>query len=197
MTTIKDGTGSGYIAKVDNRNRLHTRAVSTDEAFFSLEDGRAFNINTGVIDLSNAVDTPCIYLKNDETQTLVITSVAIGVAASTGGSATIPVEATFIRNPTTGTIITSTPTDVDINSNRNFGSSGTLTADVYKGATGDTMTDGENHIFVYLSHSARAFITIHEAVPKGKTFGVKIKAPASNTSLKVYVALICHLIEEN
>ena len=186
--TIRDGSGKGYLAKVDENLRLFTNSVTEPQSDEANEDGDAYNLNTGKITLTDAVDTPVMYFKNNEDRDYIIESIAIGLGPTTGGSGGIP-EVTFIRNPTTGTIIDNT-TNVDINSNRNYGSNKTLTADVYKGATGNTMTDGVDHIFVYAKADARSFITIGEVLPKGTSFGIKIKPQASNTSMTVYTAII-------
>lgn len=193
--TLRDGTGSGSLAKVNANNRLYVNSVSTSEDKKATEDGDSYNLNTGAITLTNAADTPVFYLKNNETQDLHITAFAIGLGTS-DGTATDEVRITVIRNPTAGTIINS-PTNVDINSNRNFGSSNTLTADVYKGATGDTMTDGTDHLLIFSPDFTRAFITIDEILPTGASIGVKIRPPASNTSMDCYLAVICHLENVN
>ena len=191
---IHDGKGGGYAAEIDKTNRLQTWGVSEDESLEANKDGRAFNVNTGWITLTNATDTPVLYIKNNETTNMVIDAVAIGIGPSTGGTGIGP-KVTFIRNPTTGTIISS-PTNVDISSNRNYGSTRSLDADAYKGATGDTMTDGEDHILVLAGTSARSFLTISEVLPLGSSIGVKIEPPTSNTSMEVYVAAILHITEE-
>jgi hypothetical protein len=192
---IHDGKGGGYAAEIDKTNRMQTWSVSEDESLEANKQGRAFNVNTGWITLTDAVDTPILYIKNNETTNMIIDALAIGIGPSTGGTGIGP-KVTIIRNPTTGTIITSTPTDVDISSNRNYGSTRSLNADAYKGATGDTMTDGEDHILVLASAGARAFLTISEVLPLGASIGVKIQPPTSNTSMEVYVAAILHVTEE-
>lgn len=62
--------------------------------------GNAFNVNTGLVELTNATETPLIYIKNNEEKDLVITAVAIGMFNSTNGSGTADVYATFVMNPT-------------------------------------------------------------------------------------------------
>jgi hypothetical protein len=194
--TIKDGKGTGYLARVDKNNRLVTDAIVTDDSLDATLIGNSYNINTGEITLTNAADTPVLYLKNNETEDLIIRAVAIGLGPTTNGTGGIP-KITIVRNPTTGTIITSTPTDVDMNSNRNYGSTKTLTVDAYKGATGDTMTDGTDHLFFYQTTSGRLFATIDEVLPKGSSIGVKIEPQASNDDMTCYAALVCHLFDEN
>lgn len=196
MAKIEDGIGAGALAKVSGTNRLYTSAVSTTENEQATKTGRSFNINTGVITLTDAADTPVLYLKNNEIGSLHITAIAIGVGPSSGGSGGIP-KITVIRNPTTGTIVSSTPTDVDIISNRNYGSAATLTVDAYKGATGDTMTNGEDHIIFFQTSNGRLFATIDEVLERGNSIGIKFDPQASNTSQDVYAALICHLEDSN
>jgi len=187
------GVGGIYQVGVTTDNQLKTLAV-TRSIFTQINiEGDAYNINTGEITLTNDTETPVLYLKNNETRDLLITAVAVGMKDSTGGSdlATIKV----IRNPATGTIV-SGASAVDISSNRNYGSFNSLEVDVYKGATGSTMTDGTDHILFFQGDSGRLFAAIDEVIPKGTSIGVKITPPSGNTSLTLYVAIICHLIKE-
>ena len=130
-------------------------------------------------------------MKNNESTDLHITAIAVGFGASAGGSGD-PNLITIIRNPSLGTIV-SNATDVDINSNRNYGSTNVLSVDAYKGATGSTMTDGVDHILFYQGSSGRLFAPIEEQLPPTKSIGVKITPQSGNTSLNIYAALICHL----
>lgn len=190
---IDDGTGSSYSAKVDIEHNLHTRAVTSTELQRAVRNGTGYNINTGEITLTNDTSTPVLYIKNNEVNDMFISLAVIGVGASTGGSGLCTFKVT--RNPTAGTIV-SNATAVDINSNRNFGSNTALTADVYKGATGNTMTGDTDHLLAYGSTSARTAITLQEVLPKGSSLGVEVKAPTGNTSMTCYVALVVHLEED-
>lgn len=193
--SIRDGSGSGFLAKVNGNLRLYTNSVTVSEDQQATKIGNSYNINTGVITLTSANDTPILYVKNNETQDLHITAIAVGLSPSTGGSGGIP-KITVVRGPTAGTIV-SNATAVDINSNRNFGSSNTLTVDAYKGATGNTMTGGEDHLILFQTSNGRLFATIDEVLPKGATIGIKFDPQAGNTSQDVYAALICHLEDAN
>lgn len=189
--TIKDAA-TGSVAKVDANQRLHTQSVTATESDNANKNGNAYNINTGVITLTSADDTPIMYVKNNETKDLHITAIAVGVGPSTNGTGSIP-KITVIRNPTAGTTIDN-KNAVDIKSNRNYGSSNTL-ANVlaYKGATGETMTDGANHLIFYQVSNGRLFATIDEVLPTGASLGIKFDPQPSNSSQDVYAALICHL----
>ena len=193
---IDDGTGKGNLAKVDSSNRLHTDAVTKVEGVEANLNGDAYNINTGILSLTNATETPVLYLKNNESRSLSIDGIVIGLFGSTGGDASADVYSTIVRNPTTGTTI-SNANDVSINSNRNYGSSNTLASIAYKGATGETMTNGDDHIIVRVSPGSRSFLSINELLQKGNSIGIKIKPPVGNTAMSVYVAVICHLISSD
>lgn len=192
---IKNGA-DGTLAKVDGTNRLWTRSVTINEETEANDNGTAYNVNTGTINLSDAVETPLLYFKNNELEDFHITALAVGLGPTTGGSGGVPV-ITVVRNPTAGTIISSA-VNVDIFSNRNFGSSKTLlNSPAYKGATGDTLTDGGDHLLFYQSAGGRLFATVDEILPSGASIGVKLTPQAGNTSMDVYCALISHLESEN
>lgn len=188
---ILDGAGKQYRMKVSSEQRAYVDSVQRGKDAQANRIGDAYNLNTGIITLTNATETPVMYVKNNEEKDLVIEAIAVGLGDSTGGDNAIQ-QITIIRNPTTGTII-DTPVNIDINSNRNYGSKNTLTADAYKGATNKTMTNGENHILFYQTDKGRLFAAIEERLPKGSSIGVKIAPQTGNTSQNVYCALICHL----
>lgn len=189
--SIKDGS-TGYVAQVDSDLRLQTYAVTINENNQANSKGRAYNINTDDITLTDAVETPILYIKNNEDKDLHITALDLWAGTSTGGTATLGTKWVVERNPTAGTIV-SNATAVDIESNRNFGSNNTLLVDSYKGATGNTMTGGTDHIIFRGTLLSRIYAEIDEIIPKGSSIGIHVKPPTSNTSLIVYAAAICHL----
>ena len=193
---VEDGNGSGYRAKVNKNSRLYVNAVSEQEERRATKDGRSYNINTGSIELTSANESGVLYLKNNETQDLHVTTIVVILGQSTGGSATDDTIIEVIRNPTAGTVV-SDETAVDVISNRNFGSSETLTADAYKGAEAKTLTDGDQHILSLISEGSRVAFNIDEVLPKGASIGVTINPPASNSSMDVMVAVLCHLEDAN
>ena len=146
---IAGGNGGTYTAHVNSDGKLEVAAITREEDAQATLEGDSYNVNTGIIDLTDAVDTPVLYLKNNETRGLHVKAIAVGIEYDTSGSTAEIEKVTIIRNPTTGTIITSTPTNVDIKVNRNFGSTNILTADAYKGATGHTMTNGDDYLLLF------------------------------------------------
>ncbi len=51
---LDDGTGQGYSAKVDSNKRLYTNSVSREEVEQSIMLGNGYNINTGLVNITNA-----------------------------------------------------------------------------------------------------------------------------------------------
>jgi len=188
MIIDNGGSDGGFKAKVGVDGKLAVRGVEESEALDANKAGEAYNINTGIISLTDAVETPVLYFKNNEANDFIIEAVVIAIWDSAAGDGADMV-ATFIRNPTAGTIVTS-ENNVSIVSNRNYGSSNSLTADAYVGATGSTMTDGDDHILVRVTESSRNFIAINEVLPKGTSFGVKLTPPTSNNAMNCYVAIV-------
>lgn len=190
MTIIKDGTGTGKTARIDNTNKMDVHSVTYTEAVEAAENGDAYNINTGTIALTTSTASGVIYLKNNEDRDLVIDSIEVGIGSA--GTVTDSSIVTLIRNPTTGTLI-SNANAVDMNENRNFGSSKTLIADVYKGAEGNTVTDGDNFAQFYVGAGSRLFAPTDLIIPKGSSIAITIDTNTSSGTTNVYAVFICHL----
>ena len=194
---IQDGTGKSYGAKVDIDGRLHVDSIGTDRESYSSQAGFSFNLNTGIITLTNAATKNAVmYVKNNEASPLVITNLFYQTGASTGGSGNILID--VLRNPSTGTIV-SGASAVEINVNRNFGSSRTLDVTAYKGATGNTFTNGEKALESILATTTQRVAVSAGSItlPKGATIGINITTPTGNTSMAVEFAIACYLeVEE-
>lgn len=186
-TMIKDGSGKGFSAKVNATNRLHVASINDVLADAHSVLGERYNINTGDITLTSANKSACLYFKNNEDEDFHITIEVFNLGNTTGGSGDSVIE--IIRNPTTGTIV-SGASAVAINSNFNFGSNNTLTCLAYKGAEANTITDGTTFTSTRASSVGRIALSLGTVViPKGSSIGVNITPPASNTSMKVQVAI--------
>jgi hypothetical protein len=74
---IGDGKGHGFLAGVDSENRLLVRSTSERTDQQAMEDGDAYNINTGDISLTNGADTACLYFKNNEVHPYHLLALAI------------------------------------------------------------------------------------------------------------------------
>lgn len=192
MSMIQDGTGSGKLARVSSSNRLFVTAVIDDESRHSVENGDGYNINTGVISLTGTSATAVLYLKNNGDRDIIIDAVAVGLGSGTQSD---PGYITIVRNPTTGTLIDSGRA-VDMNQNRNFGSSKVLTADVFKGADGETFTNGSDIALLFSNQSSRLFADLGLTLTKGDSIGIKIDPNLTTGSINVYAAIICHLKDD-
>lgn len=182
---IEDGTGNGYKLKVGSDNRLQARVVTEDEVIHAAESGKAYNWNTGLISISG--DATLIYIKNNSTEQLVITGIAIG--AFDGITHSDAPYLTLVRNPTGGDLI-SDATAISMNQNRNFGSTETATVDAYKGKTSGTLTGGNDIAILQTSKTGRSFFTIDFILTKGVSLGIKLTANRASGSANYYCALI-------
>ena len=188
MAKIEDGTGLGFDARVDENNRMHVHSVQVTEVVHAAEQGLAYNLNTGQISVTN--DATLIYLKNNETRDFVISAIAVG---NDGGAtySTRPL-ITVVRNPTGGDLITD-QTAVEMNQNRDFGSSRVLTADAYKGKVGGTLTGGNIIAILQSTTGGRDFFTLDFVLTEGSSIGLTYTANISSGTSLIYVALIGYL----
>jgi len=192
MARIEDGRGTGRVAKVNIENRLAVQAVTAEEAHHAVEEGRAYNINTGIESLT--AETAILYLKNNEDNSIFIEALAIGVGAGTFATTSFG-KVTVIKNPTTGTCI-SGATPVAMNENRDFGSSKTLVVDAYVGASGETFTNGTDvAILATPNAQSRGYFTIGMVLEKGNSIGIKFDPNLASGATDVYAALITHINE--
>ena len=188
---IKDGVGKGFLVKVGSDNRLHTLATTSGAEVEATERGDAYNINTDTINLTDALETSVLYFKNNEDRDFIISAVVIGIFTSANGDGA-DMYSTFVRNPTTGDIITNKNV-APVIGNRNYGSANTLTGDVYIGASTETLTNGADHIIVRITEDSRTFVSINEVLPKGTAIGINITPPTGNDGMNVYAAIIGYI----
>jgi hypothetical protein len=178
---IVDGSGSGYAAKVDQENKLLTHSFTVSSALTGALKGDAFNVGSTLLTLTSANESACLYIKNLEQDDIIISVQFINLGASTGGSGESKFK--FYLNPTTGTIIDNAVAGDAFN--RKIGSSNTLSATVYKGAEGYTLTNGD----VIEAPTTGLFSTVPFVLEKGSAFGIAITPPTGNTSLEVQIGL--------
>jgi hypothetical protein len=187
---IQDGTGTGNMARVRG-NRVFTHSISEAEGIHATEAGNAYNINTGTIGLTSSTASSILYIENTDTSDLIIEAVAVGIgsAGTTSDVSTI----TVIRNPTSVDYSTA----VDMNQNRNFGSSKTLSVNAYKGAEGSTTTGGDSIVQFFAAAGSRLFAPIDLLLPKGNSLALEIDTNTSSGTTNVYAAVVCYLKNSN
>lgn len=194
--TIKDGRGDGYQSRVTPNHQLRTVSVTLTEVQDASAKGNSYNINTGLIGLTSTTESGVLYLKNEEApingeSDIVIDAIAIGIDSlgTTAGMSHI----TLVRNPTS----VSFSTAVDMNQNRNFGSSNSLDSTVYKGAEGATVTGGDDIALFFQNAGTRGYYSVDMELPKGSSIALKIDTQTTAGTTNVYAAFICHRKDGN
>ena len=183
---LKDGSGQGFVAKVDDRLRMHVDSVVRTQSQEAALLGEAYNISTGTITLTSGNESALLYIKNTSETPLVIKEVGFRAGATTGGSGSALLK--LYANGDAGTIISgaSAPTT---NFNRNLGSAKSITGSVFKGAEGNTLTGGENAAVSSTDNFTDALVFDAEifVLPKGTSMGALFTPPSGNTSQNVVV----------
>ena len=189
--TIVDGKGSGKEVAVDNNNRICGNNLTEDLGSHASNSGNRYNINSGSVTLTAATESAVFYFKNNENSDYIINAIIYNLGASASGSGETIVDVYF--NSTGGTIV-SGASAADMVVNQNLGSSNTLSADVYKGAEGNTQTGGVQAVSSLISAGSRAALSLGKIiVPKGKSVTVTMTPPTGNTSMDVQVAVSGYL----
>lgn len=83
---IQDGTGRGYLARVDDTNRLAVRGV-VETTYDNLgKTGAAFNVNTQLVPFvsTGTTEVPLLYLRNLEPSDIELVNFFISVGLSAG-----------------------------------------------------------------------------------------------------------------
>jgi hypothetical protein len=186
---LKDGTGTGDVAKVDEFNRLHVRGVAVPSSDQRGLDGFGFNLNTGHIALADGGEHAVAYFKYTGTKTFHLDAVAVGIGALSG-AITDPVYVTISRNPTGGTIVDNAVPG-SLNINRNFGSPNALDGLWYQGVHGDTLTGGEDGFLSHVNGSSRVFLTTNFVLKPQNSIGIKINLNAASGG-NLYIAFVCY-----
>jgi hypothetical protein len=180
---IEDGSGTGKRAKVDNDLKLNTRAVTESEFDNATLSGKAFNINTEFITVTNATEIPLLYLKNNEQEDLVIAAWFVGTDNAAGSATRLSLLKAY-PNPTAGTIITA-GNDLEA-VNRAIGNTNTLDAVIKSGGDGFTFTANTTPVLYQTQgSSARAFGNVQLCVKKGSSILITSQMYGL-TSLDIY-----------
>jgi len=175
MSFIDDGTGKGYKARVNEDNRLTTEAITIKRpAFLSELDESVYLVPTETfIDISNtAVENAIMYFKYNGDGHFHVVNIR---TCGTG-----PQRWRLYKNVSSGTIIdnsaTITPQNTNLESNK------TLTSVSYKGADGNTFTDG-TVMDNWINHGGHSIEEFDEALilGKGDSIGLTLEVTAAVT----------------
>lgn len=190
------GSGVKIGMHVDTNEQAHVFALSRTVNQDAVRKGNAYNLNTGTIGLTSTTESGVFYFKNNEPpvngeSSVILDAFAIGI--DNQGTQTGACIITVVRNPTS----VSFSTAVDMNANRNFGSSNTLSSLAYKGAEGATITGGDDIAIFYQNTGTRGYYTIDMEVPKGSSVAIKIDTQTTAGTTNLYCAAILHRVDGN
>lgn len=186
MTVIKDGTGTGYQVGVDESNRLQVKATTLDEERFSAGSGDSFAFSSNLVSFTAATDSAILWIKNEDSRPLVIDRARVMLGTVTGGTGDWTLR--FIRNGTTGTVITNAVAAGVTNTNH--GSSKEPIGDFYRGVQGDTLTDGTGAPFpIKSAGDGQLVFDLVRVLTTGASLGVRLQPPTSTTAATANVVL--------
>lgn len=180
--SIIDGTGKGTGAKVGDKHRLHTHSLSASAASVATVTGDVFNVSSELVTLTTDSDSAALYIKNNEDESISVTTLFVNLGTSTGGVGKSLVS--FHLNPTSGTIITEEVAAQVLN--RNIGNSETLTVDAYKGAEAKTVSGGD---IIQLPLNGGAVVSEY-VLSKGSRFALSVTPPPGNTSMQIQIGFL-------
>jgi len=186
------GDGGVKRALVTNGGRLSVLAAAQDASLVAALNENAYNINTGVITGLSTADSAILYYKHLEDSPIVIDTVVVGL---TDADTNNPHVLKIIKNPSAGTIVTGASAG-DLIVNRNFNSVDNLSSSIfYKGANGNTFTDGTDYIIAYAGENGRTTLPIATVLKKGNSIGLTITPSLASGTIDGYVELITHSAE--
>ena len=187
---LKDGTGKGYLAKVDSVNRLRTFAVT--EPLFDVQafNGEAWNVNTELQTISSASETPILYFKNNEAEPVAVVGWFIGVDAA---GATFPGSRQGIMRVYAGVTGVTGGTDLSV-LNRNVGSNRVfdITATL-----SPTWTPTGTPLLYQTQGTGRTFGTVYLVVPRGGTLMVTYEWPTYTSGSPLIYTGFTGYVEED
>lgn len=186
-----DGKGSVNVAGVDSESRLRTRSVSQDDISHAVDEGRAFQSYTAILNFSDATKQIVFYLKNNEEDNIFVTTATIGTSVATTSTDNI-ILLEQVGNIQPGDDIVGA-TDA-ITTNRNSGQPAQFAGDVKKGPS--TPSGNEVAVNGTLGDFTRSrTFDLTAEIPKGQSLGVAITPPLLNTNMDITLTIAFHIKE--
>lgn len=190
--SIKDGTGDNKLAKVDDTNRLWTRAIAESPAHEATVLADHYFLSGGRHTLTDATKSAMIYIQTDELNDLFIDRIIVSSSDSTGSSIDNYV-LSGIRNPTGMSSGTGNAIGII---NTNFGSTKTLDITSEQGQQGASTTGGDTIFLGNFKEGDTHFISQRLLLQKGNSIMFEITPATGNTSQEFAIAVSCHLVKE-
>jgi hypothetical protein len=192
-TTIQDGSGKGYQAKVDETNRLSIRGVTEDIQLESTVNGDNYFVGTPFLTQTSATENGLLFFTSSEDFSLFAKTFSSEARYSTGGTFQNYLINIYIGIPEsslTGSWIDFTPP------NLNFGSSKTLAGTFkYGNPAGATGFSGSPKIQLAFPINVYNQVATNLIVQKGQTVLLTVTPPTSNTSMPVQFGLAIGLLK--
>lgn len=182
---IQDGTGKGYLLRVDSSNRARVYAVSDSAYDNATGGGKGFNVNTQNLTPASSSETPVFALTNDGTKDIICEAWFFGVGGPQSGTAAANTPATIAVYPNAVAVTGGVDVPV-VNRRANDATTLPLTAKKHdsgtpllvNGSSTPSASDlGDPVLWQYQSNGvgARAFGVVHLVLPPGQTFVVAVE----------------------
>lgn len=179
---IEDGTGSGKKAKINEQNRLETFSIVESRiSDISNRDGRSYILTSDFVALTTTASfNGMLYIKNTSTdKDLYIDRVRV---CGTGTSMNA-MQCRFVKNPTTGTLISDANAGISVASN--LGSNEEFEGVNYA-ASGDakTITDGTQFSQFTIHLPGHTIQEYNGAIiiPNGSAMAIEVKPGTATTA---------------
>ncbi len=184
--------GGLNIAKVNKEGQLKTRSVTATEIENSVASGDAFQVYTGVINLTSSAKTAVLYLQNDDVSDILVTGATIGAGLSTGGANnSVLVEA--VGNTATSDDIVQNGTDVPF-INRNGGAARQFVGVCRKGPS-TSAVNGVPVSGALSDYTVEQQFELTNIISKGGNLAIEVTPPAGNTGMNMTITVSFHVIE--
>lgn len=156
----------------------------------AIEDGRAYFVTTGVLDITSDTESGILYVKNTSERDIFVVGTQTYLGESTGGTG--PSIPKLYINPNAGTLITGTE-GVDytvgtaVNSNTSKLLSDPFDGIIRVGGEGTTLSSAFPAVPSLMTPPGETRPIIAAVVPKGGALAAGFVPPPGNTSMKLVV----------
>lgn len=183
---IQDGTGKGYMAQVDDTNKLSIRGVTESTYDEQGKVGEGFNVNTFFVPFASTgtTETPLLYLTNNESKDIELVNFFVAVGLSGG---------TFSDNPlfkAYGNPVGTVAGGVNVTlTNRRIGSARTFLLAAKRQDSGTPLTwtpTGTPILYQTLTQSNRSFGAVNLHLPPASSIIVTFTSNLAAATVNAY-----------
>lgn len=167
MTVIKDGTGQGFLTKVDEDNHLSTRSVAQSEAaHISIRNQKTFSI-LGQTTTVAAVEKTILVVINNSSELLAVDNILVSLQGESGkpaifrgyvGQKTFTSGGTAVTPVNLNVTSTTTIDTIAVENNPTLGGSDTQALKIFLESTGAFATDFDGIIILGQGGSIRVTV---------------------------------------